>query len=249
MAFDDDETVFTSFPASHQLSSGPLSPSEDGTFSILPRYLLQRVKNTFGSGEVKRDSNDRPAGSRQNSSSGSINNSNASSRAGRSPAANNDEGTNGSRRVPPTSSTHLNGRQIITAKQTRIASIRDEEGSTVSRRSHRLSTVGGSRRTLPPVLSRPHAEFVSQSPYMGAGSLSRSHSQALSTLPEGSGEHSPPPPYSTSPGNPFNVIPGFPISRDVMDDAKSMSSVAATNTGVTQIFRRLRGEALSRDYW
>lgn len=248
MALDDDETVFTSFPQSHALSNGPLSSPEDGTFSILPRYLLQRVKNTFGAGDVKRDA-DRPTASRQNSTGSLTNNSTSPSRS-KGGNVDVEQDTTSNRRPSTSATAHLNRTYTVNAKQTRIASIRDEASSTVSRRSRRLSNVGTSRRTLPPVLSRPHAEFVGQSPYLGAGSLSRSHSQALSTLPEGSAEHSPPPPpYSSSPGNPFNAIPGFPIGRDVMDDAKSMSSAAGTNTGVTQIFRRLRGEALSRDYW
>lgn len=239
----DDEEGFTSFPLSHSLPDSPLSPPEDVTFSILPRYLLQKVKNTFGAGDVKRDAN-RPSGSRQNSNTNSdINSSTSRGKV----VAESSHRSHVDRPGTSGSAAHPAGR-AANFQQPRIASIRDEASSSVSR-SHRLSNVGSTRRTLPPLLSKPHAESVASSPYLNANSLSRSHSQSLSTLPEGSGDYSPPPPYSFSPSTPYNVIPGFPIGREVMDDAKSMSSAAGTNTGVTQIFRRLRGEALSRDYW
>lgn len=237
----DDSEGFTSFPLSHTLPESPLSPPEDGTFSILPRYLLQKVKNTFGAGDGSRPSSSRQSSGSTNASSSSRSKNAVASQLQREAVAG---------RTPPGGGPRATTTRAHAAnvQQPRIASIRDEASSTVSR-NHRLSTVGNTRRSLPPVLSRPHAESVHQSPFLGANSLSRSHSQALSTLPEGSGDYSPPPPYSTSPNSPYNAIPGFPIGRDVMDDAKSVSSVAASNTGVTQIFRRLRGEALSRDYW
>ncbi|GAA96181.1 uncharacterized protein L969DRAFT_84045 [Mixia osmundae IAM 14324] len=54
------------------------------------------------------------------------------------------------------------------------------------------------------------------------------------------------------------TIPGFPLSQELLlDDARSISSaqnVPATYgisepLGVTQVFRKLRGEGLSREYW
>lgn len=242
----EESEGFTSFPLSYSLPESSESPSEDGTFSILPRYLLQKVKNTFGAGasDGKRDSSRPSPGSRQNSSSS---NYSSSSKFGSTASRPQADGAvvNPSVVVPVRAASRSHA---VNAKQPRIASIRDEASSTVSR-SRRLSTVNNARQTLPPLLSRPHAESVQRSPFFGTNSLSRSHSQSLSTLPEGSGDYSPPPAYSASPNSPFNAIPGFPISREVLDDGKSASSVAGSNTGVTQIFRRLRGEALSRDYW
>ena len=53
----------------------------------------------------------------------------------------------------------------------------------------------------------------------------------------------------------FSNIPGFPLSKDLLnDDTRSVTSVpslyqAGNKSGVSMIFRRLRGEGLSRDYW
>jgi hypothetical protein len=246
---DDLDEGFTSFPLSGSLPNSPLAPpEEDGTFSILPRYLLQKVKNTFGASETSR-----PSTSRHNSGSTHNSSSNKSVRAATFSAkdaagSTNPAATSNGNAVQHQTTRSNNAGHHVATVQPRIASIRDEAGSTVSRRSHRLSTVGSTRRTLPPILSKPYQESVKQSPYLATtNTLSRSHSQSLATLPEGSLDYSPPPPYSTSPSTPYNVIPGFPINND---DTKSVSSVGGSNNmGVTQIFRRLRGEALSRDYW
>lgn len=272
-----EEDSFTSFPLSHSLPNSPLSPPEDATFSILPRYLLQKVKNTFSGGNNLSDNVSRPSSSRHNSGASSSNNNNhthaSSSDSTRKPG----KGISPSRTpaiVDNATPSAGPSRQAYAAAgqrsgsrghllhhhstvQPRIASIRDEAGSSVSRSSPRLSNVGSTRRTLPPLLSRPHqdAVFHVQSaaiPHLGittTGGITRSHAQSLSTLPESALDYSPPPPYSATPHTPLNTIPGFPINRDGNDDAKSISSVAASNLGVTQIFRRLRGEALSRDYW
>ena len=99
------------------------------------------------------------------------------------------------------------------------------------------------------------------------GSLSHSHSHSAAPASRALPFAQPFSPYNSvssdlsgSPGNQsiahnFSNIPGFPLSKDLInDDARSVASVsslyqAGNKSGVSMIFRRLRGEGLSRDYW
>ncbi|KAL8278325.1 hypothetical protein RQP46_009217 [Phenoliferia psychrophenolica] len=50
----------------------------------------------------------------------------------------------------------------------------------------------------------------------------------------------------------LSSIPGFPLAKDMADDSKSIrsvSTVARPSASVAHIFRRLRGEGLSKEYW
>ena len=238
----------TSFPLSHSLPNSPVSQEGDATFSILPRYLLQKVKSTFGSTTATTNSH--------------VSGSNASSLAGDAPTASsskpgssrqNSNGTNGSiqpmHNLPGKKSAELTARIHPINTRPQSPSLRDS--STVSR-NPRLSTLAGHRRAVAPVLSKTVSESGNFASFQhnGSVSLSRSHSRSLGTLPESPTENSPPPPpYSFNANYPFSSIPGFPLNRDPNEDAKSVSSIAGPSLGVAQIFRRLRGEALSRDYW
>ncbi|KAM0753044.1 hypothetical protein T439DRAFT_188475 [Meredithblackwellia eburnea MCA 4105] len=51
----------------------------------------------------------------------------------------------------------------------------------------------------------------------------------------------------------LSSIPGFPLGKDAADDSRSIRSVSTVarppSASVAHIFRRLRGEGLSKDYW
>lgn len=230
---------FTTFPLSRTLTAAPSSP-EDATFSILPRYLLQKVKDTFAAspastardlqGDVAgRTLHDGAPRSRQTSyerppSSKRTQRISLDSATGRRP-----------------SSPALNGRHP------HLASIQEGSGpaSSVGSRSPRMSTASFSRRSAAPLVSKPTLSVASGSMalHAGATSLSRSFSSTLNALPEGTEASSPPPPYSAARAS-FTALRG-----QLADDAQSVSSVGGSTLGVTQVFKRLRGETLSREYW
>ena len=236
MQFGEGE--LTTFPLSHSLPSSPVVP-EDGSFSILPRYLLQKVKNTFISSASPAEHApaggiSRPSSSRQTSAEKESSGSAAHSAKIAFAVASS------------SSSDRFGHPQTSSSRDPRVAG----KGSS---RNPRLSNLSGNRRAVAPVLSTAVSETGNFALFnnhaVGSTALSRSHSRSLGTLPESSSDSSPPPPYTADLNLSYSSIPGFPLNRDPNEDAKSVSSAAGPTLAVAQIFRRLRGEALSRDYW
>ena len=229
---------FTTFPLSRTLTAAPSSP-EDATFSILPRYLLQKVKDTFAASP--------PTGSQ--GSQGEIISRSTHDGAPRSRQTSFDR-PSGSRRTHRTSIDSAMDRRpsspALNSRHPHLASIQETSAppSSAGSRSPRLSNASFSRRAAVPLLSKPTLSVASGSMALhnGATSLSRSFSSNLNALPE-SGEASPPPPYSAARAS-FSGLRG-----QIVDDAQSVSSVGGSTLGVTQVFKRIRGEALSREYW
>lgn len=257
-------TGLITFPQSLSLPTSP-TPDEDPSFSILPRYLLQKVKNTFAASSSVTD---------HSSSNGRSSHRDADGQ-GRGHADSSDDGVSHSATASSSRLSHSDRTVASSIPTTRTGhagqlgrsrQLRDERNGSSSNasgasasasRNPRIATLAGNRRAVAPVLSKAVTEssgFVSfggTSSGPGPSALSRSQSRPLSTLPESPLDESAPSlPQHTSYGQtPFSSIPGFPLNRDPNEDAKSASSVAASNLGLTQIFRRLRGETLSRDYW
>lgn len=219
---------YTTFPQSIALSAAPSSP-EDNTFSILPRYFLQKVRDTFAAGPVQGDlvrksydgaprsrqtSNDRPASIRR------AHRASIDSVSGRRPSS------------PALSSRHPH-----------LASIQESSRppSSVGSRSPRLSTASLSRRsTAQPVLTADTLSIASGQMTVNPAAqiLARSHSSMSNALVDGEGPASPPPPYTSARASFVERIP---------EDARSSSSVGSL--AVAQVFKKLQGDPLNRDFW
>lgn len=222
---------YTTFPDSVALSAAP-SSSEDNTFSILPRYLLQKVKDTFspasstGSGETSRTRGyDGAPRSRQTSHD-------------RPPSVRRshrlDTGATAVRR-PASPALHGRNSQLASIQET------SQPPSSVGSRSPRLSTASLSRRTTAlPVVSRDTLSIASgqMTTNAAAAGLSQSISSTLHAFPEPADVLSPPPPYSSGRASFDDHIP---------DDAQSVSSMGTL--AVAQVFKKLQGETLNREYW
>jgi hypothetical protein len=122
--------------------------------------------------------------------------------------------------------------------------------STIAPPSVRLTHATGSRVDLAASTSSARQMPLPRDLYFSprASVSSDTHSVAGSpTVPDSA--------HAQSFPHNFSTIPGFPLSRDILvDDAQSVSSIgggskAAEGSNVSMMFRRLRGEGLSRDYW
>lgn len=148
----------------------------------------------------------------------------------------------------------------------------DSSKSQQSRRPIRLSTFGPGAITRDLVASTSSTNInvgrqmpIITTPTLNMSSGDGAYSPASPTMMSDVMPHAFPHSHSFYPSyHNFSNIPGFPLSKDIInDDAMSVSSMgthhhfstrnpqlsSASDLAASQIFRRLRGEGLSREYW
>jgi len=120
-------------------------------------------------------------------------------------------------------------------------------------RPFRFSTRGTASVSVQGDLAASLSHSQSRSAAPAARAMPLSHSSSFSTYNNSISDISGSP-NSQSIAHNFSNIPGFPLSKEIVqDDVRSVSSVngigPAAKSGVSMIFRRLRGEGLSQNYW
>ncbi len=106
--------------------------------------------------------------------------------------------------------------------------------------SVRLTPAFSSRGDLAPSAQLSSTTAVASVQSVGSGT------ESFSSSPTGDG--------SSTINYPYSSIPGFPLNRELLaDDTRSVSSFGGgafpPPKSLSHVFRRLRGEGLSKDYW